>query len=244
LSQASADNSHASGPTIPKSAVLLFDVIPSFFVKLTAPYYVHMIPYQYRIWIFVALSTCGMLLIALTPSSVTSGVSRGNKGITPDWTEILVKMSGVVFASLSSGGGELSFLGLTHHYGSYSLAAWGSGTGAAGLIGAGAYVLATTIFGLSVRTSLLAFSILPLIKLLSFFLVLPTHAKLSRGYDHISYGDEEHEEDAEGPLLPQNGSECLAREAMVSPRHTDSLYRPPSSSLKTKLRRARGLIAP
>lgn len=156
------------GPTIPKSAVLLFDVIPSFLVKLTAPYYIHNVAYSWRVLIFVGLSTCGMLLIALTPSSI---VDHGQN--TPGMGEILFKMSGVVLASLSAGGGELSFLGLTHYYGSFSLASWGSGTGGAGLIGAGAYVLATTTIGLTVRTSLLAFSFLPIVMLLSFFIILP-----------------------------------------------------------------------
>jgi battenin len=78
-----------------------------------------------------------------------------------------------MLASLSSGGGELSFLGLTHYYGHFSLASWGSGTGGAGLVGAGAYVIATTALGLSVRTTLLAFSFLPLIMIASFFLLLP-----------------------------------------------------------------------
>ena len=32
------------GPSIPKSLVLLFDVIPSFLLKLTAPYYIHVVP--------------------------------------------------------------------------------------------------------------------------------------------------------------------------------------------------------
>ena len=82
-------------------------------------------------------------------------------------------MAGVVLASLSSGGGELSFLGLTHFYGSFSLAAWGSGTGAAGLVGAGAYAIATTALGLSVRSALLASALLPVIMLGSFFVVLP-----------------------------------------------------------------------
>ncbi|TKA60190.1 Protein btn1, partial [Cryomyces minteri] len=103
------------GPSVPKGVVLLADVIPSFLTKLVAPYFIHNIPYHVRILAFVALSTCGMLLIALTPAS------RENNAIA-------VKMLGVIVASLSSGGGELSFLGLTHFYGHFSLAAWGSGT--------------------------------------------------------------------------------------------------------------------
>ena len=148
------------GPNIPKGVVLLADVIPSFLMKLCAPYFIHVIPYPVRIILFVTLSMWGMLLIALTAANT-------------DAATISTKMAGVVLASLSSGGGELSFLGLTHFYGPFSLAAWGSGTGAAGLVGAGAYAIATTSLGLSVKHSLLTSSFLPLIMLLSFFVVLP-----------------------------------------------------------------------
>ncbi|KIW06473.1 hypothetical protein, variant [Verruconis gallopava] len=101
-----------------------------------------------------------MLLIALSPP-------------TTDSASIAVKLSGAVLASLSSGLGELSFLGLTHYYGHFALASWGSGTGGAGLVGAGAYVLATTTIGLSVRTSLLSFACLPAIMVAAFFGILP-----------------------------------------------------------------------
>lgn len=171
------------GPSIPKSLVLLFDVVPSFFTKLIAPYFIHRVSYESRIIFFVALSVSGMLLIALTRQSTDSGT-------------VWLKMVGVMLASLSSGGGELSFLGLTHFYGHFSLAAWGSGTGGAGLIGAGAYVVATTWFKLSVRTTLIAFSFLPLFMLLSFFAVLPRGSlKQGRvneaGYEAIISPEEE-----------------------------------------------------
>ncbi|MCJ1311669.1 battenin CLN3 protein [Agyrium rufum] len=149
------------GPTLPKGIVLLFDVVPSFLAKLCAPYFIHIVPYPVRILIFVALSTSGMLLIALTPSYVTGDGS------------VATKMAGVVLASLSSGFGELSFLGLTHFYGTFSLAAWGSGTGGAGLLGAGAYAIATNVLRLKVKTALLASAFLPVIMLISFFTVLP-----------------------------------------------------------------------
>lgn len=148
------------GPSVPKGVVLLADVIPSFFTKLLAPYFIHAVPYSIRILIFVGLSAAGMLLIALTPSYTDGGT-------------ISTKMAGVILASLSSGGGELSFVGLVHYYGPFSLAAWGSGTGGAGLIGAGAYALATTSFGLSVKATILASACLPAVMLVSFFLILP-----------------------------------------------------------------------
>ncbi|KKZ68394.1 hypothetical protein EMCG_00163 [[Emmonsia] crescens] len=173
------------GPDIPKGVVLLADVVPSFFTKLCAPYFIHAIPYPVRILIFVTLSACGMLLIALSPAYLPN---------SPTGNPITTKMLGVILASLSSGGGELSFLGLTHFYGPFSLAAWGSGTGAAGLVGAGAYALATTSFGFSVKFTLLFSAGLPLIMLLSFFTILPlaplNYAVKMGGYEHVSAEDE------------------------------------------------------
>ena len=148
------------GPSVPKGVVLLADVVPSFLTKLCAPYFIHAIPYHARIIIFVALSASGMLLIALTPDYKDGGT-------------VATKMAGVILASLSSGGGELSFLGLVHYYGPFSLAAWGSGTGGAGLIGAGAYALATTELRFTVKATLLASACLPAVMLISFFLILP-----------------------------------------------------------------------
>lgn len=124
-------------------------------MKLCAPYFIHVVPYPIRIILMAVISTTGMLLIALTPPNT-----------------IVTKMSGVALASLSSGFGELSFLSLTHYYGQFSLAAWGSGTGGAGLIGAGAYVFLTSV-GFGVRNTLLVSSLLPIILLFNFFVVLP-----------------------------------------------------------------------
>ena len=112
-----------------------------------------------------------MLLIALTPAHT-------------DGETISSKMAGIILASLSSGAGELSFLSLTHYYGPFSLAAWGSGTGGAGLVGAGAYALATTSLGLSVKTTLLASATLPVIMLFSFFGLLP-QGPLKRKYSSL-----------------------------------------------------------
>jgi len=163
------------GPTVPKGIVLLADVLPSFFTKLVAPYFIHKVPYGVRICVFVALSSSGMLLIAFTPDTQTGG-------------SVSVKLCGVVLASLSSGGGELSFLGLTHYYGHFSLAAWGSGTGGAGLVGAGLYVMLTTWIGFSVTNSLLASAFLPAIMLISFFLILP-HGPLELADQRKIYHD-------------------------------------------------------
>lgn len=218
------------GPAVPKGVVLLADVIPSFLTKLCAPYFIHKIPYSVRIWIFVALSAGGMLLIALTPDNL-------------DEASISTKMVGILLASLSSGGGELSFLGLTHYYGHFSLAAWGSGTGGAGLIGAGAYVLTTTTIGLSVQTSLFAFSFLPVIMLISFFIVLPRgvlRASEPRGSQYEAIATDEPEEEPlndEGSLLSQSGRSFVSASHSSSTESTWQIF-------KRNLARSRGLFLP
>ena len=180
-----------------------------------------------------------MLLIALTPASKDSGT-------------IAVRMVGVMLASLSSGGGELSFLGLTHYYGHFSLAAWGSGTGGAGLIGAGLYLATTTWIGLSERTSLLAFSFLPAIMVISFFLVLP-HGPLkssslkAAGYETVDSNEpaddirSEYEEDSrpehEG-ILDNPESQYVATSPDTRP--SSQIWQ----QFKANLRRARSLFFP
>nr|OQO24143.1 hypothetical protein B0A51_08986 [Rachicladosporium sp. CCFEE 5018] len=214
------------GPNIPKGTVLLADVIPSFFVKLTAPYYIHLVPYSTRIWLFCALSAVGMLVVGASSNATDAG-------------SISAKMAGVVLASLSSGGGELTFLGLVHHYGHAALAAWGSGTGGAGLIGAGAYALLTTTFGLSVRATLLASAGLPLIMLLSFFVLLPHGPlKLARK-EELAKHTVSNDDDAPAPetagLLTQSADRTESSPTTVN----RALH-----SFKTNLLRARKLVVP
>jgi battenin len=208
---------------------LLFDVVPSFLVKLTAPYYIHLVPYNLRILAFVALSTCGMLLVALSPSATDPNIDGGS---------ISVKMLGVILASISSGGGELSFLGLTHFYGPFSLAAWGSGTGGAGLVGSGAYVLATTALGLSVRTSLLAFSFLPVIMLFSFFVLLPPKPK---GHDYIAAAQDDVDADTESLLndAADDARSTASPKLNQGPQSTDTWR-----NLKVNFLRAKSLFFP
>lgn len=214
-------------------------MIPSFLTKLCAPYFIHNIPYNVRIWIFVALSASGMLIIALTPP-------------LQDSRSIAIKMCGVMLASLSSGGGELSFLGLTHYYGHFALAAWGSGTGGAGLVGAGAYALATNTLHVSPRTSLLTFSFLPLIMLASFYIVLPlgplkAASNKSHEYEAIDSDDQQDEEEVmeferERDGLLSSSIHSTSRQSFVSAKQ--SVVAGALHSFKANLNRARGLFFP
>lgn len=226
------------GPSVPKAVVLLCDVIPSFLMKLCAPYFIHAIPYSIRVLLFSVLSALGMLLIALAPPYKDGGT-------------ITTKMAGVVLASLSSGGGELSFISLTHFYGPFSLASWGSGTGGAGLIGAGAYALATTTLGLSSKNTIFASAFLPLIMLTSFFIILPRRA-MSRQAATISNAwepppasiDEDDEgsnpreiQEAEG-LLSQTSDSTGSNAFVVTKSH------PWGAAFLQNLRRSRSLFFP
>jgi battenin len=199
-----------------------------FGVKLCAPYFIHVVPYSARILVFVALSAVGMLLIALTPSYIDGGT-------------ITTKLAGVVLASLSSGGGELSFLGLVHYYGPFSLAAWGSGTGGAGLIGAGAYALATNTVGLGITTTLLISACLPGVMLVSFFLILPlerlrTPTRLSHVDTTATEAEDEVEREQQEGLLT---SEDAPKTAFAA-KDQKSIW----VSFKHNLNRARGLVIP
>ena len=212
---------------LPKGIVLLADVMPSFAAKLVAPYFIHRVPYHIRVLIFIALSSVGMLLIALTPASKS----------------VAVKMVGVGFASLSSGGGELSFLGLTHYYGHSSLAGWGSGTGAAGLVGAGLYVVLTEWWGFSVKDSLLFSATLPAVMFIGFFVILPRgplrEATARKEYKAVPEPDSDEEQDLRdstvGLLNPESGAMSTAYSTVHLPEH---------HSLGANLRRAKALMIP
>ncbi|KAI1371753.1 Batten's disease protein Cln3 [Hypoxylon crocopeplum] len=220
------------GSDVPKGLVLLADVLPSFLTKLVAPYFIHRVPYWLRIIVFVAGSSLGMFMIALTPPDKSVGA----------------KMAGVIFASLTSGAGELSFLGLTHYYGHMSLAAWGSGTGAAGLVGAGLYVMFTDWIGFSVRNSLLASAFLPIIMLVSFFLILP-RGPLREGEGAKEYQavpeQELVQDDVEDGMPTLNSASSLlspspsAASTVFAADNLDSL-----SKFRANLRRTKSLFFP
>lgn len=223
---------------MPKGVVLLADVIPSFLAKLCGPYFVHVVPYSVRVLLFGLLSTSGMILIALTPEHKDGGT-------------VTAKMVGVMLASLSSGFGELSFLGLTHFYGPFSLAAWGSGTGGAGLIGAGAYAIATTALKMTVKNALLSSSLLPIIMMVSFFVALPrgnlqastyTPLKNENPQDPGGYSPDA-EDGEEGYLAPEREEEGLLV-PQQSPSFSITEQRTWFQLFKINLKRARKLFFP
>lgn len=165
------------------------------------------------------------------------------------------KLTGIILASLSSGGGELSFLALTHYYGQLSLASWGSGTGGAGLVGASAYVIATTTFGLSVPTSMLLFSFLPAVMLLAFFIVLPRGPlKMSRNIaysrlngDILSDSVADIDSDIDESLAESRSSllnSTYSVDSMTSNINSMNIYAQSWQSFTSKLGRTQNLVKP
>jgi battenin len=158
-----------------------------------------------------------------------------------------VKMVGVVLASLSSGGGELSFLGLTHYYGHVSLAGWGSGTGAAGLVGAGLYVVLTEWWGFSVKDSLLFSACLPAVMFVSFFFILPRgplrEAANGKDYDALPERDLEDEQIDEIPQAAASAA-LLAPGPSVASTAYSAHHSTAAHSFSDNLRRIKALLVP
>ena len=146
------------GAQVPKATVLLADIVPSFLIKLTAPFFIQWVSYHHRILILVGLSSIGMLLIGFSSQE-----------------RLTTKIAGICMASLSSGLGEFTFLQLTHFYdrGS-SIAGFSSGTGSAGLLGSFVYMFLTSVLNVKTWLVLIIFALLPLAFLFVFYGVLPT----------------------------------------------------------------------
>uniref|UniRef100_A0A087YNU4 Battenin n=1 Tax=Poecilia formosa TaxID=48698 RepID=A0A087YNU4_POEFO len=133
-------------------AVLLADILPTLFIKISAPFVIHKVPYGFRVLFCVAMAAASFLLVSFSFAV---------------WLSIV----GVIFASISSGLGELSFLSLSVFFNRNVLEGWGSGTGAAGV--AGSLLYAGLIQAhLSPRTTLLIMLIVPFAMLASYFFLL------------------------------------------------------------------------
>lgn len=145
------------GSSTPKAIVLLADIIPSFGIKVLAPFFISFVNYHVRVWTLVILSSVGMVMISLLPQG-----------------QIWAKVFGIGLASLSSGLGEVTFLQLTHYYErDKSISGFSSGTGGAGLFGSFAYLLMTNLAGIPIWIALLIFSFMPTGFLFAFYILLP-----------------------------------------------------------------------
>ncbi|XP_075686951.1 battenin [Rhinoderma darwinii] len=160
---------------ISTAAVLLADILPTLIIKFTAPFYIHQIPYNYRVSLCILTAAASFLIVSFS-------------------AHVAVSLLGVIFASISSGLGEITFLSLTAFFYSDVVSYWSSGTGGAGILGALSY-LGLTEAGLSPRDSLLVMLIIPALLLISYFVLLLPPSSLPRwkfpaGYSSADMSDQ------------------------------------------------------
>ena len=139
------------------SAILLADIVPSLVTKAISPFI--FTNTQLRVTIVIGLSAASFLLTAFSVSN-------------------LMTFIGVISASISSGLGEVSFLSYSANFDKRVVSGWSSGTGAAGLVGSGVYLL-LTIF-LSTRVTLGVQLLIPIIMAVTFWTLIihPTPGQL------------------------------------------------------------------
>lgn len=161
------------GPFVPKSVVLLADILPSLVTKMVVPYLKLQVNYRFRVILCVLLSFLGMQIVG--------------------WSNLIgLKLIGVILASFSSGLGEMTFLQLSTKYPHAVMGAFASGTGGAGLVGALAFLALTSWMGISVFISLMLLSTLPFCMGFAYLFVLPPPAKGERGaYSVIPSAEDE-----------------------------------------------------
>ncbi|XP_078126443.1 battenin [Sander vitreus] len=171
----SSNSSRYDCNPVSTAAVLLADILPTLVIKLSAPFVIHKLPYGFRVLFCTIMAATSFLLV-----SFSSAV----------WMSIL----GVIFASISAGLGELSFLSLTVYFSRDVLGGWGSGTGGAGVAGAVLYTILTQI-GLSPQITLLIMLVVPFAMLFSYFFLLVLPPSLpqwkSRDTEYTAVGSED-----------------------------------------------------
>ncbi|GFZ47319.1 Protein BTN1 [Saitozyma sp. JCM 24511] len=146
----------------PKGVVAFFNIFPALLTKVAWPLVSNgKIRYGKRVAFCTVASWLGIITIAFS-------------------TTLSPRLFGISLASLSSGLGELTFLQLTTTLPTRSssrtaLGAWSSGTGFAGIAGAGIWWL---LRGLGVKGGLGISSLLPLFFPLTYLLLLPPWSQL------------------------------------------------------------------
>ncbi|XP_056258375.1 battenin isoform X1 [Seriola aureovittata] len=211
----SSNSSRYDCNPVSTAAVLLADILPTLVIKLFAPFVIHNLPYGVRVLFCVIVAAASFLLVSLS---------------TAVWISIL----GVIFASISAGLGELSFLSLTVFFTRDVLGGWGSGTGGAGVAGAFLYSGFTQI-GLSPQITLLIMLVVPFAMLISYFILLvppPSFPQWrSRTMEYTAVGSEERQR-----LVDDSDQEQQEKSTPADDRSTGPL------TFTEKLHVSRGLL--
>jgi battenin len=146
----------AGAPLVSKGSVglvYLCAVVPGVMMKLSAPYWFHLISYRLRMVVASILMVQSFALVGF-------GSSRS------------VQLLGVVCAALQSSLGESSCLALSSRFEMSVVTWWSSGTGLAGVFGYAWVAMLHIALGLSFRATLLSALVLPILWLYVFFKLL------------------------------------------------------------------------
>lgn len=195
---------------VPTGLVSFANIFPALVAKAVWPYVLRgRVRYTQRVWSCAFLSFVGMLLVSF-------------------FSSLAIRLLGISLASFSSGLGELTFLQLstryapkgskqdTTNYAGDGVGWFASGTGAAGLVGAGAWWI---VRPLGVQMGMAILSVLPGFMLVVYLVVLPSVAALI-GNDRDARGqyealpaadetalDEDDEEEQEHSAGPNDESQ-------------------------------------
>jgi battenin len=130
--------------------VLLANIIPGMLVKVTGPFWLHLLSYRVRCWINTLLTMVSFVVVSQFEDSA------------------VLKLLGVCVSSFACGMGEVSLLSYTSFFHPKVVQAWSSGTGLAGVAGAGFYVLMRDARGLSPKTTVLMGVFFPIFYIAAF----------------------------------------------------------------------------
>ncbi|XP_077499898.1 CLN3 lysosomal/endosomal transmembrane protein, battenin isoform X3 [Amblyomma americanum] len=159
-------NSTRCNPTS-TGAILLADILPALFIKLTAPFF--NISTSIQVTAVVLLSCSSFLMTSFTIAK---------------WMSFL----GVVCAAIGSGLGEITFLAYSSYFESDVISTWSSGTGGAGVLGALSYAAMASV--LTPETTLLVMLCVPVMMAVSFWGIL-VHPRLRSREPSVVVPDEE-----------------------------------------------------
>ena len=154
----------ASKSILPNNAVsmvLLFDDLPAFLSQIVSPMLLHSVSYRSRILIIAACTVSSLCLGAACVS--------GHCYTYPTFLPLL----SVSLTSIAFGIGESTFFSMLSVHPSSSVGWFSSGTGASGVVGAGAYYVLIHFFHASVAL-LLCVLLVPIHVFIFLNIVLPT----------------------------------------------------------------------
>ena len=132
-------------------AVLFADVVPGLLLKTSVGWWLHRVRYAVRVYGVSVVNFAAFVVAAAMASVASTALS------------VAAMLAAVACVSLMGALGEATFLALTARYGQPALAAWSSGTGFAGIAGAGLYALLTNVLGVRPSRTLMLLAPAPLL---------------------------------------------------------------------------------